>query len=313
MTKNNVHISVVIPVYGCSLSLNELYNRLNKSLNKITLDFEIIFVNDASPENDWEIITKLSKKDDRIKGINLSRNFGQHYAITAGIDYCKGDWVIIMDGDLQDQPEEIPNFYNKAQEGYDIVLGRREHRQDSFLKKIINKIFYNLFYYLTNTKIDNSVANYRIVSRKVIDNYIKLKEYHRFLNLSMAWLGFNFTYINIEHSKRQYGKSSYSLNKLFNLAINAIISFSDKPLRLTIKLGFTLIFISTIFFIYKISENIIYGTTATGWSSIIASIFFSTGIIISVLGIIGLYIGRIFEEVKQRPLYVISEKINIKK
>lgn len=201
------YFSIVIPVYGCKTSLQELYLRLKKSLEEINPDFEIIMVNDASPDEAWETIMELALKDQRVKGINLSRNFGQHNAITAGLDNCKGEWVVIMDCDLQDQPEEIIKLYNKALEGFNIVLGRRENRKDSYVKKISNKLFYSIFYYLTNTKLDNTVASFRIISKKVVESYKELKEYHRFINLTMAWLGFKVGYVNIEQAKRTIGNS----------------------------------------------------------------------------------------------------------
>jgi len=309
--ENKIHLSVVSPVYGCNTVLIELYTRLKDTLTQITENFEIIFVNDASPDNAWETIVELSEKDNRVKGINFSRNFGQHYAITAGLDYCSGEWVVVMDCDLQDQPEEILKLYAKVQEGFDIVLARRVNRKDSFFKKLSNKLFYSAFYYLTNSKLDNTVASFRIVKKKVVESYKSLNEYHRFINLTMAWLGFKVAYVSIEHAQRTLGKSSYNLKKLINLTINAMVSFSDKPLKLTIKFGFLLVILSSIFIFYKIIITLHNGTNILGWSSLIASIFFSTGIIVSTLGIIGLYIGRIFEEVKKRPLYIINELINI--
>ncbi len=305
------HISVISPVYGCKNCLNELYARLSETMKDITPDFELILVNDGSPDGAWELIMDLASMDHRVKGINFSRNFGQHYAITAGLEHCTGEWIVLMDCDLQDQPEEIIKLYKVAIEGKDIVMGRREIRKDIFLRRIGSKLFHKTFNYLTGTKVDYTVASFRIVSRRVVDSYLKLREYHRFINLNMSWLGFDAEYVNIKHSQRFSGKSSYNFRKLLNLTINAILSFSDKPLRLTIKFGFTLALLSSLFILYKVIINLVWGTTALGWSSLIASIFFSTGIIVSILGIIGLYLGRIFEEVKNRPLYIIKETKNL--
>lgn len=304
-------ISVVIPCYKCEDCLVELYRRLVFTLEKITDEFEIIFVNDASPQKDWTVINQICAEDKRVRGINFSRNFGQHFAITAGLDYTSGDWVIVMDADLQDQPEDITKFYSKAMEGYDVVLGRRVNRNDPLLKKYLSKLYYNILSYLSETSIDATVGTYRIVSRQVVSYCKKMNEKRRFLGAMIDWLGFNVGYVDIEHSKRKYGKTSYNFSKLFKLGFNGILSFSTKPLKLAINTGLLLSLISGAFIAYKVLLILFYGTQAIGWSSLIASIFFSTGLIISVLGITGLYIGCIFDEVKNRPLYVIKDKLNI--
>lgn len=172
-------ISVVTPVYGCAKSLNTLYQRLQTTLSTITQEFEIIMVNDASPDDAWEQIKALAKEDARVKGINLSRNFGQHYAITAGLDFAAGEYVVVMDCDLQDQPEEIIKLYNKMQEGYDIVFGRRAKRQDHLFKRLSSKLFYKVYDYLTESDTDNTIANFSIVKQKVVLEYRRLKEQNR--------------------------------------------------------------------------------------------------------------------------------------
>ncbi|WP_103919087.1 glycosyltransferase family 2 protein, partial [Candidatus Venteria ishoeyi] len=229
------YITVVTPVYGCAESLYELYNRLNTTLSKISTDFEIIMVNDASTDNAWEAIIELAEKDKRVKGICLSRNFGQHKAIIAGLDFASGEWVVVMDCDLQDQPEEILKLYNKAMEGFDIVWGRRVNRKDSYLKKLSSKIFYKIYDYFTESKVDNTIANFSIISKNVLYSLRKLKEQNQMYPLFIHWLGFSSTSIDIDHSIRAKGKSSYTLNKLFNLAIDGIVSQSNKPLKLSIK------------------------------------------------------------------------------
>ena len=308
--KENVHISVVTPIYGCSTALMELYFRLKFALENITNDFEIIFVNDGSPDNAWQVIKDICSKDKRVKGVNLSRNFGQQNAITAGLNYVNGDWTIIMDCDLQDRPEEIINFYNKAISGYDIVLGRRINRSDNFAKRLFNLLFYKTFEFLTDVKIDRFVGTYRILSKEVVKNFRTLNEQSRFFGGLINWLGFDTEYIDIKHDHRKDGKSAYTFMRLLKMALNNILSFSDKLLRIVIKLGFLLILFSSVFIIYKIIENIIGSSTAIGWSSLIASIFFTTGLVISVMGIVGLYIGKIFEETKKRPLFIVKDILN---
>ena len=302
-----IKISVVTPVYGCCKSINNLYERLNKTLSTITNDFEIIMVNDSSPDNAWEAIKELAKKDNRVKGINLSRNFGQHKAITAGLDYAKGDWIVVMDCDLQDQPEEIVKLYNKAIEGYDIVFGRRAERKDTFFKKLSSKLFYKVYDYFTESKIDNTIANFSIISEKVLNTLKKMREQNRTYPLFVNWVGFKRTEINIEHSSRDEGKSSYTLSKLINLAIDSIVSQSNKPLKLSIKFGFVVSFLSLIYGVLLIVRYLISGVPVEGWTSVMVSIYFIGGLLFANMGILGLYIGKIFDETKNRPIYIVQE------
>ena len=250
MENNHIHISVVTPIYGCCASLDLLYERLKKTLSSITDDFEIIMVNDASPDNAWEKIKYLAEQDSRVKGINFSRNFGQHRAIAAGLDYAKGDWTVVMDCDLQDQPEEILKLYEKAQEGYDVVWGKRVDRKDSFFKRLGSKLFYKVYDYFTEKKSDSSIANFSIISKQVVKQLCKLQEQNRNFPLFVEWLGFNVAQIDIEHAAREEGKSSYTLSKLINFAVDSIVSQSNKPLRLSIQFGFLLSLLSMIFAIY---------------------------------------------------------------
>ena len=302
----NPYFSVVIPVYKCPWTLDELYQRLNNTLSTINKNYEIIMVDDGSPLNDWEIITKLAKKDKRVKGIKLSRNFGQHYAITAGLDFAKGQWVVVMDCDLQDQPEEIVKLYNKAQEGYDIVVGKRVERKDTFIKKITSKLFFTIYSYLTDTNIDGSISNFGIYSHKVINSLKSFKEHTRSFGLFAIWVGFKRIEIAIEHSNRKKGKSSYSIKKLFTLALDSIISHSDKPLKLFLTSGFMLSFLSFLYAIFLVIQFYIFSIPVTGWTSLMVSIFFLGGIIIACMGIIGLYLNKIYDEAKNRPLYIIA-------
>jgi len=304
---NKVLISIITPVYGCCGSLQLLYERLEQTLSKITDDFEIIMINDASPDNSWSIIQELAKKDKRVKGINFSKNFGQHYAITAGIDYAQGDWVVVMDCDLQDQPEEIIKLFNKAQEGYDIVFGRRQIREDSFFKKLGSKVFYKIYDYFTESKVDNSIANFSIISSKVVKELRKIKEQNRAYHLFVNWVGFKRVDIDIAHAKREEGESSYTLQKLINLAIDSIVSQSNKPLKLSIKFGFVLSFFSIFYAIWLMVRYFIYSVPVEGWTSVMVSIYFIAGLLFANMGFLGLYIGKIFDETKDRPLYIVQE------
>ena len=303
----NVHISVVTPVYGCAESLPELYERLVHTLEKITEKFEIIMVNDASPDNAWEIIQELASKDSRVKGIDLSRNFGQHRAITAGLDYVSGEWVIVMDCDLQDQPEEILKLYAKAKEGYDVVVGKRLVRKDKFLKRMSSILFYKLYNYLTDSKVDSAIGNFGIYSSRVIKSIARLREQNRSFGLFALWAGFHRIEVEINHAPRKKGKSSYTFSKLINLAIDSVVAHSNKPLQLSVKFGFSLSFIAILYSLWLVLKYFIWDYHVEGWTSLIVSVYFLAGLIIGSVGMVGLYIGKIFDEVKQRPLYIIRE------
>lgn len=302
-------ISVVVPVYGCKAALRELYERLVKSLGQITDDFEIILVNDACPQNSWEVIEQICREDSRVKGIEMSRNFGQIKAITAGLDYSKGDWVVVMDCDLQDRPEEIINLYNKAQEGYDVVFARRAHRKDSFLKILVSKIFYKIYSFASDGNYDPAICNFSISKRIVVDNYCKMRELHRAYVIYVKWLGFRQTCIDVEHDARKEGKSSYNMKKRMRMAFEILTSQSDKLLKFTVKFGFAITFLSFIAIIALII-NYFVGNVAMGWTSVIATNCLIGGIIIMVIGFVGVYVGNIFMQTKQRPLYVVRQALN---
>ncbi len=303
-------ISVVIPVYGCKNQLKELISRLNSSISEITEDFEVILVNDSSPDRCWPAIMELCKNDQRIKGINLSRNFGQHFAITAGLEYCSGKWIVVMDCDLQDRPEEIVHLYNKTSEGYDIVFAQRTKRNDSFIKVLLSKFFYKTLAYFTDTEQDYSIGNFGIYGEKAIQSVLMMQDRYRFFPTMIKWVGFERTSIPVEHEKRNEGKTTYSFNKLLNLAINTILTFSDKPLRLTVKFGLLLVFLSLCFTVYNLYLYFDGQIIQRGWTSMIISIWFLSGIIIFISGIIGLYVGKIFDNVKNRPLFIVKDKVN---
>lgn len=304
---SDVHISVVIPIYCCYECIESLYDRLGETLSKLTDKFEIIMVNDASPDDAWNNIKHLAYTDSRVKGISLSKNFGQHYAITAGLDYAKGDWVVVMDGDLQDQPEEILKLYKKAQEGYDVVFGKRKHRQDSIIRKLSSYLFYKVYDYFTESKIDSSVANFSIISAKVVFYIRQLKEKNRCYPIFVNWLGFKRANIEIEHCQRGAGKSSYTTYKLINLAINNIVSQSNKPLRLSIMFGFSISLISLLYAAWLMARYFLYFVPVDGWTSVMVSLYFIGGLFFFNMGFLGLYIGKIFDETKNRPLYVVKE------
>lgn len=308
-----MEISVVVPVYGCPAAVEPLAQRLVAAISPITEDFEIVLVNDADPKNSWAEIEKACKTDKRIKGIELSRNFGQIRAITAGLDYCSGEWVVVMDCDLQDRPEAIPQLYKKAQEGYDVVFVKRKDRKDSRSVKFLSKAFYKVFDYFTDGNYDGSICNFSISRRKVIEAYCSMREQNRAYVMFIKWLGFRSVAIEIEGDARYEGKSSYSFWKKITLANQLITAQSNKPLQLSVTIGFASALFSFVFFIAQIIKYFVKGTILAGWTSTIVSIYFVGGLILMAIGVSGIYLGYIFNEVKGRPLYVIRTILNDEK
>jgi polyisoprenyl-phosphate glycosyltransferase len=307
----NTKISVVIPVYQAAECLQELYQRLTISLQKITPDYEIILVDDCSRDISWEIIENLCNHDANIKGVKLSRNFGQHYAISAGLDYAFGNWVVVMDCDLQDQPEEIEKLYAEMARGYDIVFARRHERQDNIFRKLSSNIFSFIYNYLGDIHVDNATANFSIASQKVIECVRQFRERNRSYPVFLNSVGFKICFADVDHAPRYAGNSSYTLPKLIDFAIQCIVSQSNKPLKISIKFGFFLSIISLLYGLYIVIRYAMFSIAVPGWTSIIVLISFFSGLIFANLGILGLYLGKVFDEVKQRPLYYVEKVKNI--
>jgi len=299
-------ISTVVPVYGCRAALPELYRRLTIILGQLSSDYEIILVNDACPQNSWDIIEEICINDSCVKGIELSRNFGQMKAILAGLDYASGDWVVVMDCDLQDRPEEITKLFYKAQEGYDVVFARRNIRQDGWAKKLLANLFYKVYCYATDGNYDGAICNFSIVKRCVVEEYCRLREYHRGYVMYINWLGFKQATVDVEHDERYEGKSSYNFSKKMNMALELLTSQSDKILRLFAGAGFLVSFASFVVIIALIIYHFV-ADVSVGWTSIIATSVLMGGLIITVVGIVGIYIGNIFMQTKERPLYIIRQ------
>ena len=308
-----IEISVVIPVYGCRACLEELHRRLVSALAVITQNYEIILVNDACPQNSWEVIKQIALKDPRVKGLDLSRNFGQIRAITAGLHHAEGDWVVVMDCDLQDQPEEIVRLYHKAQEGYDVVFSRRAVRKDTFFKKLSSRVFYAIYSYFTAGAFDSTICNFSISRRMVMDGYKRMGDQNRAFTLFIKWMGFKSTAIDINHDERSSGKSSYTLKKQLHLALEIITTQSNKPLILSIKVGLSVALMSFLYALFIVVRYFTQGISVSGWASLIVSLYFVGGIILAQLGILGLYIGYVFDQTKARPLYVVREIVENQK
>jgi dolichol-phosphate mannosyltransferase len=305
------HLSVVVPVYNESSLIKELIHQIKFSVKSLTEDFEIILVDDGSQDETWNFIENEANQEKRIKGIKFSRNFGHHYAITAGLHNSTGDWVVVMDGDLQDRPEVIPDLYNKAQTGFDIVFVSRQNRPEKLYYRVAQKFFYWTLRTLSGIDFDSRQANFSIINRKVVEAFKNFPENARFYGSTIKWLGFNRSFILADHGIRYSGKPSYTLKKRIKLASDIILSFSERPLKFAIGLGLLISTISILLALWVVYGTFRWGYSVTGWASGIVSILFSSGIILTVLGIIGIYLGRIFQEVKGRPLFIISETFNL--
>ena len=302
--------SIISPVYEAENLIDTLVERIGEQMSILGENYEIILVEDGSLDNSWQKIETNAQKDSRIKGIKLSRNFGQHYAITAGLQAAKGEWIVVMDCDLQDNPAEIPKLYQKAQKGYEVVLARRKHRQDNFLKRFFSWTFYKALSYLTGQKQDASVANFGIYHKKVIQAINQMPENQRYFPTMVAWAGFRQSKLDVSHQARSAGKSSYSFGKRLNLAVDIILAYSDKPIRLTIKMGFSIALLAFIFAIITLIRYFTGEIKVLGYTSLIISISFFSGLIMMTLGVVGLYVGKTFESVKKRPLYIIDKTLN---
>lgn len=300
-------ISVVSPVYRAEACLVELHRRLVDALSGIGT-FEIVLVDDASPDDGWRVVESLAASDPRVIGVQLSRNFGQHHAISAGLREARGRWVVVMDCDLQDRPEEIPRLYAKAKEGFDCVLARRAKRKDSIGKRLSSWAFYKLFNALTDLNYDGTVANFSIVRRRVVDELVRLDEATRFYGGFLAILGFSKAYIEVQHDPRFAGGSTYTFFKLLRLGGNVILAHSNKPLRLCVYAGMSLSALAFSAAIVHLVRTLVHGTPVMGWPTLIISVYLSTGVIIFTLGVLGLYLDRIFAEVKRRPVYVVRRR-----
>jgi glycosyltransferase involved in cell wall biosynthesis len=305
-------VSVVSPVYCCAGCLSELCARVAATLAPVTSDYEIVLIDDGSPDEAWSVLRELSASDARIKSLRLSRNFGQHYAIAAGMASTRGEWVVVMDCDLQDRPEEITALLEKARGGrYDAVFGKRVARRDGWAKRFTSHAFYAVLNYLTGAQHDAETANFGVFSRALVDVINRMPEQSRCFPLMVKWTGMKMGTLAVDHESRKIGRSSYSLRKRIRLAIDIVLSYSDKPLRLVAKLGIGFAFLAILIACYGVYRYAMGDVSVAGYTSIIASIWLLAGIILFCLGVIGLYVGRTFENVKGRPHYIVRESLNV--
>jgi len=303
-------LSIVIPIFNEGGLLPELYSRLKNVLNPLPVFHEIIFVDDGSQDGSYSLLQSLAEKDPGVRVIRLSRNFGHQLAITAGMDYCMGDIVVVMDGDLQDPPELIPKLIEKWDEGFDVVYAVRKKRKgEAFLKLFTAFFYYRIFRWITKVQIPSDTGDFRLMSQRALGELRKLRERHRLIRGMVSWVGFRQTGIEYERDRRYAGKSKFSWIKMAQFGLDGITSFSNVPLRIATYLGFIVSFFSLIK-IVELVYSYYYKSLVPGWASIMVAVLFLGGVQLITIGIIGEYIGRIHEEVKNRPLYLIEETIN---
>ncbi|HNW97945.1 MAG TPA: glycosyltransferase family 2 protein [Bacteroidales bacterium] len=301
-------ISIVIPAFNEEQNIIALYNELISVLQKISFRYEIIFVDDGSRDNTFNEIKKIAEKDKCVSGISLSRNFGHQVAIMAGLQQAKGDLVIMMDADLQHPPDAIPLMIEEQEKGFDIVNTKRiDAKGTALTKKTTSKLFYNLLNKLSDVRIEPAAADFRLMTRKAVDAFLRLEERDRFTRGLISWMGFKQTVIEYQASARFAGKSKYTVKKMFRFGMDGITSFSSKPLRISFYIGFIVFLIGLAYSVYAIIEYIL-NKTVPGWTSMLVSVLIIGGIQLLSIGIVGEYIARIFNEAKRRPLYFVKDR-----
>ncbi|MDR0790643.1 MAG: glycosyltransferase family 2 protein [Bacteroidales bacterium] len=303
-----MELSIIIPIFNEEGNIHPLYSRIAKVASEICDSWEILFVNDHSTDNSLNLIKQLAVNDKHVQYVTFSRNFGHQVAVCAGLDYAKGNAVVIIDGDLQDPPELITQMYEKYKQGYKVVYAKRSARKGvSLFKKIAYKSFYRILNKLTNIKIPLDTGDFRLIDRVIIDHLQNMPERNKFIRGQIAWIGYEQTFVEYVRDPRYAGKTGYSFAKLMKLAIDGITGFSDKPLRMASNVGIIVSFISFLFIVYALVSYFIFQTPLRGWASLMICISFLGGVQLITIGIIGEYISRINNDVRKRPLYVVEE------
>lgn len=302
-------ISIVTPVYDSADCLRELYRRVAAAVEPLDRNFEIIMVDDGSVDASWETIENLHRDDARVRGIRLSRNFGQHYALTAGLDRTCGEWVVVMDCDLQDRPEEIPQLLSRAKEGYSVVFARRMQRQDSAAKRLGSRFFYMILRLLTGLDIDPRTANFGVFHHKVIENFRLLRESSRAFHILIRTLGFKTGYVDVRHEERFSGQSAYGFGRMFSLAVDIIVSKSGRLATLSFGFGLLLAAAAFVYGLYLVLRKYLWAYPVPGWTSVMVSLYLLGGLVFINLGLLGLYLGKTLDEVRRRPLYVVGKTL----
>jgi dolichol-phosphate mannosyltransferase len=306
------HISIVAPVYHeVAATLNQLADRVATALTSVTHDYEVILVDDGSRNDAWETICAINRSNSKVKGIRLARNFGQHSAIAAGLDYALGDWVVVMDSDLQDRPEVIPELYEKTKAGYDIVFVNREARTEGALYRFVAAAFYKLLNFLAGQHYQSRQGNFSIISRHVVEAFRQVPDRDRFYGGTLRWLGFSQASITAHHGERFAGKPAYNLWRRFRFALRLILGYSTRLLYVAIVLGLVMAVVSFV----MAGDIVLYAIAnpelpVPGWPSVITALFFTAGVTNVMLGLIGIYLGDLVERSKGRPRYVVQQRVS---
>ncbi len=308
-------LSIIIPIFNEEQILPELFQRVTDAARSITSDYELIFVNDGSKDKSIDILKQFAKQDKNVKYIDFSRNFGHQIAVSAGLDFSSGQAVVIIDGDLQDPPELIPEMYKKYKEGYPVVYAKRKERKgETPFKKLTAKLFYRILQKLTSIDIPLDTGDFRLIDRKVVDNLKKMTEQNKFLRGQIAWMGYKSTYVEFIRDERRFGNTGYPLSRMVKFAIDGITGFSNKPLVYVRNMGILVSIFAFLIMLYALYSYFVLERVITGWTSMIVASMFIGGIQLLSIGIIGEYIGRINTDVRNRPLYFINESnINTKR
>lgn len=303
-----IKLSVVIPVFNEEGNISLLFERLNSVIDSLQISKEYIFINDGSKDKSISIIKDLSSKYDYVKYINFSRNFGHQIAVSAGIDYAKGERIVIIDSDLQDPPELISEMYKKMDEGFEVVYAKRRSREgESITKKTTAKLFYRILSKITDINIPVDTGDFRIIDRKIADILKNMPEQEKYLRGQIAWAGFRQTFVEYDRQERHSGNTGYPFSKMLRFALNGITSFSDFPLKFATYSGFIAAFVAFVLMLYALYSRFIIKVFVPGWASLMICILFLGGVQLICLGIIGEYIGRLSTNVKKRPLYIVDE------
>lgn len=302
-------LSVIIPSYNEERNVGIMHERLTKTLSEITDSYEMIFVNDCSKDQTLLSIKELAEKDSHVKYLSFSRNFGHQIAVSAGLDFCTGEAVVIIDGDLQDPPELITQMYERYKEGYKVVYAKRKTREgETWFKKATAKIFYRLLASMTSIDIPVDVGDFRLIDRVIVEHLRNMPEKSKYIRGQIAWIGYKQTFVEYHRDARLYGTTNYPLKKMLRFALDGITAFSDKPLKIASGLGIFSAIVSLLALVYALVSHFCFHTTITGWTSLILSVLFIGGVQLITIGIIGEYIARINNDVRNRPLYILDEK-----
>jgi glycosyltransferase involved in cell wall biosynthesis len=301
-------ISVIIPVRDEADNIPELIQRLFATFNSMGKSFELIFVTDVNRDDTVNVLAECGNQHKNVKTIKLSNSFGQHVAVMAGLDHCCGQYIVIMDGDLQDYPEDIVLLYNKIKEGQDIVYAIKEKKNDSLFRNLSSEIFNGLMSYLSDIRISMNSSMFRIISRKALDEIVKFREYEPSLTYIFGLINLPTSTVKVRSGVRQRGKTKYHLFKLINFAVSSLFSFSRKPLRMISSLGLVMSVFSFIYFLVIIYQYFFLKIEVVGWATIVSIMTFIGGMQLLCLGVIGEYVGRMFMQTKNRPLYIIERK-----